>query len=256
MKNILFYIFILLLIGCKAHRSYPKMPQDSNKKESHLGNPVTLRDDHIVTMSSQYKDMIALSMDKEPEYVPKSRKEKMSSAPKTITESDLGQIVYKIPDTMFVRKTYQITIRIAKGTDDIKIIEEYRGKVTTRIIKTSSNMEVLLVDPSPEDRKSFEITKINNDIQLIDSVGYTEWVFSITPIHTGKYKLNLIVSIIRNDSRKQIVYTDKIYVRSNTSAQIKTFWEKNWTWTFDAILIPLVTFAFGWWIANRRKKKK
>lgn len=243
-------------MGCKTQLHYPKMPQDLSK-DNHLGDPVTLnQDEHVVTMSSQYKDMISLHMDKEPEYVPRSRKEKMSSAPKTISESDLGQIVYKIPDTMLIRKTYQITVRIAKGTDDIKIVEEYRGKVTTRIIKTSSVMEVLLVDPSPEDRKSFEITKINNDIQMIDSVGYTEWIFSITPIHTGRYKLNLIVSIIRNDSKKQIVYTDKIYVRSNASAQIQTFWEKNWNWTFDTILIPLITFAFGIWFANRRKKKK
>ncbi len=255
MKNTLFYILILFLFSCKAQLHYPKMPQDLNNKEHHLGGPVTLQDDHVVTMSSQYKDMIALHMDKEPEYIPKSRKEKMSSVPK-ITESDLGQIVYKIPDTMQVRKTYQISVRIAKGTDDIKIVEEYRGKVTTRIIKTSSIMEVLLVDPAPDDRKSFEITKINNDIQMIDSTGYTEWLFSITPIHTGKYKLNLIVSIIRNDSRKQIVYTDKIYVRSNASAQIQTFWEKNWNWTFDTILIPLITFAFGIWFANRRKKRK
>jgi hypothetical protein len=162
-----------------------------------------------------------------------------------------GQIVYRVPDTMQVMKKYDIIVRISKSQDNISIIENINGKITKKNIITSSRMEVNLIDVS----ESFIIKKVNTDKQIIDST-YTEWLFSVMPIKPGINKLNLVVSIIKGDDVKQTVYSDNIFVKSNTPAQIKKFWYENWKWSMDKFIIPILTWFLGIWIGIKRNKKK
>jgi hypothetical protein len=162
-----------------------------------------------------------------------------------------GQIIYKVPDTMQVMKNYDVTVRISKSKDNIHITENINGKITQKNIITTSKMEVNLVDANG----AFKITKINSDKQLVDST-YTEWKFSVTPIKSGINKLNLVVSIIKGDDVKQVVYSDEIYVKTNTPAQIKTFWYDNWKWSMEKILIPIIIWLFGVWWGKRSKRKE
>lgn len=161
-----------------------------------------------------------------------------------------GQIIYKVPDTMQVMKNYDVIVRISKSSDNIQITENINGKITHKNITTSSRMEVNLIDASD----AFKIKKINTDKQLVDST-YTEWRFSVMPIKSGINKLNLVVSIIKGDDVKQIVYSDEIFVRSNPPAQIKTFWYDNWKWSMEKILIPIITWLIGIWIGKRKKRR-
>jgi len=161
-----------------------------------------------------------------------------------------GQIIYKVPDTMQVMKNYDVIVRISKSSDNIQITENINGKITHKNITTSSRMEVNLIDASD----AFKIKKINTDKQLVDST-YTEWRFSVMPIKSGTNKLNLVVSIIKDDDVKQIVYSDEIFVRSNPPAQIKTFWYDNWKWSMEKILIPIITWLIGIWIGKRKKRR-
>ena len=144
-----------------------------------------------------------------------------------ILEVKEGKLIYIIPDTMKLGNTYTITIRIKKNTNNVKIIDSlYKQKIVD--IKVTNSMEVVVIDPSPSESKNFNILKQNSDKQIIDDDDYTEWVYSVQPLKSGNLKLNIIVSIIKDDNLKQVVYFNTTYVKSNTGVVVKTFWEKNW----------------------------
>ena len=135
---------------------------------------------------------------------------------------------------------------------NFEISENLNGKLISKNIKTSDNMQVELIDPTGE---CFKISEINSKKQLVDS-SYTEWIFNVMPLRSGKNKLNLVISIFRKDDVKQKVYSDEIYVQSNAPAQIKTFWYDNWKWSIETLIIPIITWLFGIWWGKRSEKKK
>jgi hypothetical protein len=171
---------------------------------------------------------------------------------KTPKDSDvkIGNLVYHIPDTMIEKKTYMIRIRLNRDQTDKTLKNGIQEKTIETTIKTTSRMEVEVIDPSPEDRKSFEIVKSNEDIQMVEDSGYTEWVYGVTPLKTGTLKLNIVVSIIKGEDKKQIVYFDDIYVKSNPKENVNEFVSKYWQWFMSTIIIPFVV-----WFYNKRKKK-
>lgn len=184
-------------------------------------------------------------------------KTKVISVKRSIVKKDtidvdikIGTLVYHVPDTMVSKKTYIIKVRINRDTSDNKIIENIDPNIKQSIIKTTPKMEVVIIDPSPDNNKSFIIVKSNDDAQLVDNDEYTEWVYGITPLKNGKLKLNIVVSIIRDGNKKQVVYSDNVYVKSNPTANIVTFIGENWKWIISTIIIPLVIW---WW--NRKRKK-
>jgi len=65
-----------------------------------------------------------------------------------------------------------------------------------------------------------------------------------------------VVSIIIDDDVKQTVLSDRIWVRSNTSAVVKNFWYENWRWSFEKILIPIVAWLGGILIGSKLKDRK
>jgi len=163
-----------------------------------------------------------------------------------------GRIVYKIPDTMKVRTAYKVFIRIAKSKATKSIYDGISGAVTSSVIPVTETMEVKLIDLSPDDNKAFEIVGGNDAVQIIDSGDtYTEWSWSVTPVLTGNSKLKIVVSIIRNDKRKDIVYEDSVNVERDVVNQTKFFFHKYWQWLFSTLIIP-----FGIWLYKKRKKEK
>lgn len=171
---------------------------------------------------------------------------------KVNSETDLGQVIYKVPDTMKVMKNYDVIVRISKSQTNIEMRNNLNGKVIQRSIKTSNRMSVELIDPTGN---SFQIKEVNSQKQIVDS-SYTEWKFNVMPLKSGQNKLDLVISIFKNDDVKQIVYSDEIWVQSNTPAQIKTFWYDNWKWSMEKLIIPVITWLFGMWWGKRREKKK
>jgi hypothetical protein len=170
---------------------------------------------------------------------------------KETKKSNLGQILYKVPDTMQVMKNYEVIVRISRSETNVEIKDGLDTKVIQNKITTSSKMEVQLKDPTGQ---NFDIIEINSADQMVDS-SYTEWRYNVKPIKSGQNQLMLIVSIFIGDDVKQTVFSDQIWVKSNPKAQIGTFWQKNWQWSMDKILIPIVTFLFGIWFSKRKKKK-
>ncbi len=168
-------------------------------------------------------------------------------------EIKFGTLVYYIPDTMIKKKTYTIRLRINRDTTDrsIFVVENVAEKIESTIIKTTSKMEILIVDPSPPENKSFEIVKSNDDKQIVDDDSYTEWIYNITPLRSGNLKLNIIISIVRDNNKKQVVYFKDIRVKSNPGADVIDFIKKYWQWMITTLIIPLVV----WWWKNRKKKR-
>jgi hypothetical protein len=153
---------------------------------------------------------------------------------------------------MKVFKNYEVKVRISKSQNNIEITENIQGKVHTKSIQTTSTMEVKLVDPTG---KNFIIGLTNSEVQLVDS-SYTEWRFDVKPIKSGLNKLNLVVSIIKDSSVKQVVLSDDILVKSNPPAQIQNAWSENWKWIFEKMIIPLAVWFFGIIIGRWSKKKR
>jgi len=279
MKKFFIYLFILLFIGCSSVGKLPenkikqdtiiktfdstKIINDTVKKIDTSKNKLSKHrhDDNLDFMgklpnmgenphpdphpnpdpnrvvnpdNDSYKKMVLPKKDKGP-----------------VVEVKEGKLIYSIPDTMKLGNTYTITIRIKKNTNNVKIIDSlYKQKIVD--IKVTNSMEVVVIDPSPSESKNFNILKQNSDKQIIDDDDYTEWVYSVQPLKSGNLKLNIIVSIIKYDNLKQVVYFNTTYVKSNTGVVVKTFWEKNWQWLLSTIIIPFIIFIYK----NRKKNNE
>ena len=156
-----------------------------------------------------------------------------------------GRIVYKIPDIMKVRSTYKVLVRIAKSRATISLYDSLSGDVRTSKIPVTETMEVKLIDVSPKDRKSFDIVELNNAVQLIENGDtYTEWTWGVTPIRVGNSNLKIVVSVIKNDNRKDIVYEDTVMVEKDILVQILFFLEKYWQILLTSIILPLIVYFY------------
>ena len=65
---------------------------------------------------------------------------------KVNSETDLGQVIYKVPDTMKVMKNYDVIVRISKSQTNIEMHNNLNGKVIQKSIKTSNRMSVELIE--------------------------------------------------------------------------------------------------------------
>lgn len=168
-----------------------------------------------------------------------------------INQSNFGQIVYTIPDTMRVFSDHKVIVRISKEEGLVNIEENLNGKIVKSTLRVESRMEVKIIDPTGE---NFKIVPINRERQLIEMGEYTQWTFNVIPLRSGRdLKLDLVVSIIIGDDSKELVYSDSVIVKSSPTKQIKSWWESNWHWILEVMLIPV-----GVWIWNylRNKLKK
>lgn len=156
-----------------------------------------------------------------------------------------GQLVYSIEDTMKLGINYNVVVRILNGKSDE--IGLGLDKSNLQDIKTSSNMEVEMVDPD----KAFNITANNSQTQIVDSLEYTEWTFIVKPILAGSHPLTITSSIIQENGKKEKTYSQVIYVKNDVIVTAKGFWQTYWQWVFSTIIIPLSI-----WLYNQNKKSK
>ena len=185
-----------------------------------------------------------------PEKVVKLKGKVGSAAISNSDEVTPGRLLYKIPDTINIKKTYTIKIRIDRDTLDKRIYIGMPNGTVDTIIRTTRKMMVVIVDPL----KSFDIVRGTDSIQLIDDTN-TEWIYDITPIKSGKLKLYVSVAIIEDDARKDIVYTDTIYVKSSVVYTITDFFKLYWQWIISTIITSIITPIVIWMYKNRRGRK-
>mgnify|MGYP001565934752 CR=1 FL=1 len=163
-----------------------------------------------------------------------------------------GRVVYKIPEKMKIRDTYRVLVRIAKSKSTMSIYDSLKGTVRTSVIPITSTMEAKLIDPSPSDHKSFEIVTDNEAVQIIeDGETYTEWSWNVTPIRVGNSNLKIVISIIRDGNKKDVVYEDSVEVEKDLPNQISFFFFKYWQWLLSTLIVP-----FGVWLYKKKKGEK
>ncbi len=80
---------------------------------------------------------------------------------------------------------------------------------------------------------------------------YTEWSWDVTPVKVGNSKLKIVVSVIRDNNKKDIVYEDTVDVEKDVIVQITFFFKKYWQVLMTSIAIPFIV-----WIYKRRKEKQ
>lgn len=126
-----------------------------------------------------------------------------------------GSILYRIPNKMPKDKETKCVVRIALSEDaiveEITLDEHVQLKELYRV---SDTMEAELLDPSGG--KKFQISSINDSIQLIDEKGFTEWWFYVTPLTEGTHPLVLKISILETldgqPRKKDLVMEETIEV--------------------------------------------
>jgi len=165
------------------------------------------------------------------------------------TSTNMGHVIYKIPTEMKVRNTYEVIVRISKTT--ATIFENIDGEIKTTTIPVTETMEVKLIDPSPDDRKMFDVIPDNDAIQLVENnESVTQWSWNVTPIITGKAQLKINIAVITNGNKKETVYEDIVNVNSNLKKEIPFFFGEYWQWMLSTLVIP-----FGIWFYNKKKKE-
>ena len=274
MRKISILLLICMFFGCSAPKKSKNLESNLHKKsiKKSINSPVehtygTSTDD----FSSAPPPPPPAPAYSKPEYMMEEASEKMTMAkPSTngatknksinrtnqlsaqnrdkTTKIDFGEIVYKVPDTMVVFSEYKIVVRISKKSGTAEITESLGNDVIKKTIPVTSEMEVLLIDSSPD--SAFSIKKINSDGQIIDSLDYTEWQFIVKPLKFGDRTLSLVVSVVRDGELKQKVYSDTIHVKNNIKKEVGNFWSKYWQWIITTFLIPI--FVYFW----KRKKKE
>jgi hypothetical protein len=174
---------------------------------------------------------------------------KVNNATISTTSTNMGHVAYKIPTEMKVRNTYQVIVRISKTT--ATIYENLNGEVRTATIPVTETMEVKLIDPSPDDRKMFDVIPDNDATQLVENnESVTQWSWNVTPIRSGQAHLKVMIAVITNGNRKETVYQDTVNVDTNLGKQIPFFFGQYWQWMLSTLVIP-----FGVWFYNRKKNK-
>lgn len=267
LKRLLILILLIALgTSCTSKRSMTKAPvppppppppvatadtRDSEgdgvpdfvDEESSTGRP------KVIVSSS---NILILERTEKVEMRPKLRHVGKKQTSATDTKRAEGRILYSIPDSMTVGKTFEVFARISHSRDTVTITENVTGEVRTSVIPVSEVMEVELVDPGPEGDKNFSITKNNDGRQMIEEgETYTEWRWDVTPVKSGNKTLKIVVSVIRGSERKQTVYVDEVVVNANIKHETKNFFEKYWQWLTTTIVIPFIV-----WLYKRRKKEK
>ena len=175
-------------------------------------------------------------------------------------ENNNGILVYSVPDEVKVGIFFTVRVRISKNKDKQKIVFGDRGiSIYESDIKSTVSLEMIDIKPVMSssllgDSDKFKITSLSSEFQDIDSIGYTEWTWRVTPLKGGKNYLKLLVKYkSKNDnSYKDITIFDrKILVSPNIKYTITNWLSEYWQWLLTTLLIQLFK-----WILGRRKKKE
>lgn len=272
MRNLLIILFSFLIASCGMSNKNTKGMNEGYGEGSTSGNGGSLHQDSIAIYfdSIPSDDVYGESMD--PKNVELTSEEMLhpehnasvnhgnlkivtirnTKVISKSTEMSDGRVVYKIPERMKIRSTYQVLLRISKSKAILSIYDSLAGTVRTSEIPVTQTMKASLIDPSPEDSKSFLIVPDNQAIQVVDSgETYTEWTWNVTPIKIGKSKIEIVVSTVRNGIPKDVVYHDVVKVDVDIPMQLLFFWNKYWQWIIGTFILPFIL-----WFYKRRKDKE
>jgi hypothetical protein len=172
--------------------------------------------------------------------------------PVIVNKYEMGRLVYDIPAEMVLQQTYAIEVRIARNTVDLSIYDGMEILVDT-IIRTSSLMNVNLIDPTG---KFFQIIGPDDGLaekQFVEMDRPATWMFYVTPLIPGKsLTLALVVMIVKDGNYNQTVYSDTVKVTTTPILSVKIWLSEYWQWFLTVLLIPLIKFGYTKYKKNEK----
>ena len=258
MKYFVEILFAVLITSCSSSRNSeikPERNQIDSVQVLHLDTCVEVSDtgfyfleeESIVLESKRPIDKNLNIKEPSQSNDKKAIKQKpVNPQSQKVSTNKNGQLMYSIEDTMKLGINYKVVVRILNGKNRTEITSGVKSSAVVEDIKTSSTMEVEMVDPD----KAFNITSSNSQIQVVDSLEYTEWIFIVKPILSGSHPLTITSSIIQENGKKEKTYSKDIFVKSNVVVSVKGFWATYWQWLFSTIIIPFVI-----WLYKNKKSK-
>ena len=125
-----------------------------------------------------------------------------------------GKILYDIPDAMIVNQSKKCIVRIGENEAIVRDDDSFSSGVQVENVKLSNKMQVELIDIS--DPPKFRIKTFSAAKQFLEEGGYTEWIFTVTPLESGTFPIYLKVSIIKiingEEVPREIVFEKSINI--------------------------------------------
>jgi hypothetical protein len=175
-----------------------------------------------------------------------------------INDKDYANIAYNIPDDFKVNEFSTIKLRISKnknieavviGDREIPIVsEESNDKVVVETILVDDKMSATLYG----DEEIFDIKLTSNKVQNIYEKGYTEWVWRVKPLKSGKHYIKLIITVADRDL---VVYEKDIPVQGNLIYSFASWVVKCWEPIVATVITPILIPLFLWYRKKKKNKK-
>jgi len=109
-----------------------------------------------------------------------------------------GSVLYKIPRRMPIRKPSICTVRVA--VDEETLFDDLVLDDGVRLRKRVAVSEMMSAELLDTEGNVFKITPFNSARQRVLDTGYTQWLFSITPLIEGEHQLLVKVSLMEFDA--------------------------------------------------------
>ncbi|MBK7937844.1 MAG: hypothetical protein IPJ82_12455 [Lewinellaceae bacterium] len=132
-------------------------------------------------------------------------------------EDKYGEVLYRVPDLMQLNHEEKCTVRIAFVVEQLMRDWEKKEVDVIKSIRVSEIMAVSLFNVDESD-PPFSIRTFSETVQFLDKEDFTEWVFYVKPVKTGRFPLILRVSVIEminnKEYKKDIVLEEEITVQA------------------------------------------
>lgn len=155
-------------------------------------------------------------------------------------ELGIGRILYNPPEEMRVGVKERVEVRISWDLED-NLTKGLKGRGVPKIEKIDVS-RVMKTELSGDD---FQIKPLSEGEQPIESKGYTQWEWNVTPLKPGNKTLHLRISVIiildqyGRETKSLPVMDREIKVKVNLIYGIK----KNWKWIVGTVIALIGTIA-------------
>ena len=146
-----------------------------------------------------------------------------------------GRVLFNPPTEMRQGDKERVEVRITKDMDaDLKAGLTGRGVPEVEIINVNTFMSVRMFGDG------FEVTPKSDEEQFVGEADYTEWLFDVLPVESGRKILELLVTVrIKLPDGQEVrnlpVKHRKINVEVDPWWVIKRFVSAHWKWFLGGI---------------------
>lgn len=171
-----------------------------------------------------------------------------------INQLSIGKILSNTPKIMRVGIKERIEVQISQNVKE-DLTKRLRGTGFPQVeeIIVGSAMKVKLSGDT------FKIESFSDEQQPINSSGYAQWEWDVTPLKSGNRLIHLSVSVSIHldkfgEKTKSLPVMDKeIYVKVNLRYSFCNFIKNNWQW-FVGTIIALLGLYLGYIKSKKRRQ--